>query len=301
MLWLCLTCIISFIIIGVLLVRICLLKKAAREIGQELAYSLSHETNNLIAVSTRDKSMRRLAGQINEELRLLRAERRRFQQGDLEMKEAVTNISHDLRTPLTAVCGYLALFEEEEMSQAARRYLEIIKERTGSMRELTEELFGYTTVTAGFSGQEPEELSLGGILEESISAYYPVLAGCGIVPCISIPEEKVVRRCNKKALSRVLENILSNAVKYSDGDLRITLTRTGDIFFENHAQGLDEVQVSRLFNRFYTVETARPSTGLGLSIARSLMEQMNGVIDAVYRDSVLSIRIGLPEEGRNKS
>lgn len=292
MLWT--VCIISFVIIMALLARILLMRKAAREIGQDLAYSLAHETNNLITVSTRDKSMCRLAEQINHELRLLRSQRRRFQQGDLEMREAITNISHDLRTPLTAICGYLALLEEEEKTQAAERYLEIIKERTESMRALTEELFGYTVVNGPPPGEESQEICLGSLLEESISAFYAVLTGCGITPCISIPEESVMGRCNKKALSRVFENILSNAVKYSDGDLRITLTRTGDIFFENHASGLDEVQVSRLFNRFYTVETARPSTGLGLSIARSLMEQMHGGIDAFYRDSVLSIHVSLP-------
>ena len=121
-------------------------------------------------------------------------------------------------------------------------------------------------------------LPLNGILESSISAYYSVLKQNHIVPEISIPDQQITGRVNENALSRVLGNILSNAVKYSDGDLKIVLSEDGDIRISNHASGLSEVQAERLFDRFYTVNTARKSTGLGLSIAKALMEKMGGTI-----------------------
>ena len=97
-----------------LTVKIYLMKKSAKEICRQLGFVLAEETNTLICISSSDPSMKRLAAEINQELRLLRKERRRYLHGDRELKEAVTNISHDLRTPLTAICGYLDMLEEEE-------------------------------------------------------------------------------------------------------------------------------------------------------------------------------------------
>ena len=91
-------------------------------------------------------------------------------------------------------------------------------------------------------------------------------------------------------------NLLSNALKYSDGDLWVEMTENGEITFSNTAPGLDEVQTERLFDRFYTLESARKSTGLGLSIARVLMERMCGTIAAQYWKGRLYLRIALPEE-----
>ena len=133
------------------------------------------------------------------------------------------------------------------------------------------------------------------MLEESISAYYAVLKGCCRTPSIEMPEKKIVRSLNKAALSRIFANIISNAVKYSDGDLRVTLSETGSILFANHASGLDEVQVGRLFDRCYTVENAKKSTGLGLSIAKSLTEQMGGIITAGYENGMIQVQVSFPE------
>ena len=114
------------------------------------------------------------------------------------------------------------------------------------------------------------------------------------MPVITIPEQKIQCSLNKNAVSRIFENVISNAIKYSDGDLCITLSEDGEIVFANHASKLDEVQVGRLFDRFYTVETAKKSTGLGLSIAKVLTEQMNGTIAAQYRGGMIYIHIQFP-------
>ncbi len=290
MLWLLSLCVVLIILVFVLLFKIILLRRAVDEIRIGFQERLEQDTNTLIAVSSGDRRVRRLAAEINAQLRLLRKERRRLQNGDLEIREAVMNISHDLRTPLTAVCGYLDLLKREEKSEAAVRYLKAIENRTEALKQLMEELFRYSLTTSA-PGGENEEVDLNRVLEESISAYYASLKGAGIEPEIVMPEKKIWRRLDKRALSRIFENIIGNAIKYSDGDLNIILSENGEIVFSNSASGLDEIQTGMLFDRFYTVETARKSTGLGLSIAKALTEQMGGEITAKYHEGQIIIRL----------
>ncbi len=280
--------------IAALLGKIWMLQKSAREIENAFADRLITETNTLIDISSRDRYMRSLASAINIQLRKLRRERHRFRQGNIELKNAVTNISHDLRTPLTAICGYLDLLEQEEKSETMERYLEVIRNRTELLTQLTEELFRYSVIISGERDTVKEPVVINGVLEESIAAFYTAFKERGIVPNIHMPEKKIIRTLDRSSLMRVFSNLFNNAMKYSDGDLDITLSDVGEIIFSNTASGLDEVQVGKLFDRFYTVEAASKSTGLGLAIARALIEQMNGMISAKYENGRLSIRIFFP-------
>lgn len=287
---------ILLIIIVLLIIKICLMKKSAREISESFLDRLTEDTNTLIDICSRDRHMRKLAQEINIQLNKLKEERHRFQQGDRELKDAVTNISHDLRTPLTAVCGYLDLLEREEKSEDAGRYLAVIRSRTEILRQLTEEFFRYSVFTSAADKALGEPVILNRLLEDSISAFYAALKQRDITPRITLPEEKIRRTLSRSACSRLFGNLISNALKYSDGDLEITLKDTGEIIFSNHASRLDRIQVERLFDRFYTVETASSrSNGLGLSIARALTEQMGGAISAGYEDGILRICILFPE------
>ena len=294
--WLCCLTGILITIVILLTLKIHLLKKSADEISDAFSDRLTSDSNVLIDLSSRDRHMRNLAYTINKELKKLINDRHRYQQGDAELKNAVTNISHDLRTPLTAVCGYLDMLDKEEQGENSKRYLKIIRGRTEIMKQLTEELFRYSVFTSVSDGTPSEPVILNSALEESLSAMYTSLKAGHITPSVTMPDVKVKRMLNRNALSRIFGNIISNAVKYSDGDLEITLEENGRITFSNHAEKLDEIQVGRLFDRFYTVETASSgSTGLGLSIARALREQMGGSIDAEYEDGMILIHVHFPK------
>lgn len=218
-----------------LLLYLLSLRRSIREVAEELEEKLGTDTNTLISISTGDRTVRALAARINRQLYALRRERVRLQTGNDELTAAVTNISHDLRTPLTAVCGYLDL------------------------------------------------------LEQSLAGFYGALSARGITPEIRMPEQAVARQLDAAALRRVFDNILSNAVKYADGDLAVSLLPDGTATFSNSAPSLSRVQAERLFDRFYTVETARDATGLGLSIVRLLVEKMGGGITANYENGRLHI------------
>ena len=246
------------------------------------------DTNVLLTTSSSDRRVRHFAAALNAHMRAIRAERQKYQSGNAELQDAVTNISHDLRTPLTAILGRLELLEREELGGEARRHLAIIGERTETMRALTEELFRFSMIGAG-GELTLEPISLNAAVEEALAASFSTLTERGIAPEVSLPEAPVTRNLNRAALGRILNNILSNAAKYSTGDLMIALDESGELRFSNAAPELDEVQVGKLFDRFYTVESARQSTGLGLSIARMLTEQMGGRIGATCAEGRLTI------------
>lgn len=284
---------ILIFVILILMVKIVFMRKAAREIREEFARRLITDTNTLISISSRDQAMCSLAAAINTELEKLVRERRRYQQGDQELKEAVTNISHDLRTPLTAVCGYLDLLEREEKSETVTRYLDMIEDRTEALERLTEELFHYSVIVST-QEMEKKKIDMRKVMEETLLSFYGAMQQVGIVPEIHLPDYPVWRNLDTACVSRIFGNIINNAIKYSDGDFEVILKEDGTSIFINTAASLTPVTVGRLFDRFYTVETGRKSTGLGLSIARTLTERMGGRIEAEYREERLYITVSFP-------
>lgn len=284
-------------LLGVLLLilagKVYTLRKSARQLREGMAQQLERETNTLLSVSSGDREMRALADALNGQLAQLRAERQRYQHGDLELKEAITNISHDLRTPLTAIVGYLALLEGEEKSETVERYLSQISNRTQVLHQLSEELFAYALLTAP-QPLHPQRVDLRGLVEEALLSYCGAMEQRGMEPTIQLPEGRVERNLDPTAAGRVLSNIISNALKYSAGDFAVTMTPDGVITFANSAPDLNPVLVQRLFDRFFTVETARHSTGLGLSIAKLLTQQMEGTLEAKYQEGQLVITLSFP-------
>lgn len=286
--------ILAVVILGLvvlaLIIKIMVMKKSVRKIRTDFVAHINGESNTLLSVFSRDKDICNLATEMNETLKEQRKMYLLYHEGNQEMKTAITNMSHDIRTPLTAISGYLELLKDEEKSESVDRYLSIIEERTAHMKKLTEEMFEYSIITS----KEDEELvledvDLNRMLEDCVMNYYAALTEKKIALSVNITENKVVRKLDKMQVERVFSNLISNALKYSDGDLEISMDDEGKIVFANTAAKLSSVMVERLFGRFYTVEAARNSTGLGLSIAKNLVEKMNGKIEAEYHNPKLYI------------
>jgi signal transduction histidine kinase len=210
--------------------------------------------------------------------------------GDRELKEAVTNIAHDLRTPLTAIYGYIDLMSKTDDPAEMKKYVAAIENRVAAITHLTEELYEFTVISSSGT-REAVPTDIRRLLEDTLIASYPLFEQNGITPDVKTPDRAVYRSVDPDALSRVFTNIISNAAKYSENGFSVTMTEDCEITFSNRASGLTDIDVSKLFDRFFTVDPSRRSTGLGLSIAKALVEQMGGVIFADYSGEILSITV----------
>ena len=290
--------VIAFFTLAVLILKITILKGSIRQIRREFKERDELNSSAKIGISFRDADLCGLTDDLNKTLEKMRKKYNLYVQGDSEVKQTIGNASHDLRTPLTAIIGYLELAKGKmQAGEDITSYLDIIENRARYMKELTDELFEFSGIIGDNDREElqTEEIEINRVLEDSIIDYYSVLSENGIEPVVEITEEPVVRSLNRHALERIFANLLSNAVKYSQGDLKITLTGSGEITFENYAPKITEIQVQQLFDRFYTVRTGRNSTGLGLAIARNLVTRLDGTIDAKHIEKKLVIRISFPK------
>lgn len=288
---LCILLIIMFIICVSLLLKIYFMKKSIREIQKSLKDILKQNTNNLLTISSSDKDMKNLANDLNFELKKLRKQRLQFETGNQELKSSITNISHDMRTPLTAISGYIDLIKENNTNEKKETYLKIIENKANDLIFLTDQLFDFSKTMDISDKMVKEKCMINEILEETLANYYIIFKNKKIIPKIEITRNRIYKVINKNTIVRVFENILSNVTKYSNGDFKVILDDDGKITFSNKATSLDATTVEKIFNRYYTVENAKKSTGIGLSIAKQLVELNDGTINAKYIKEHLIIEI----------
>lgn len=283
------------ITLGVIIYKLAVLKKDIKDLTRFVEESVSLGICEKIEIKTSDKSLARVIDSLNGELARIREIKSECVAEDLGLKEAVMNIAHDLRTPLTAIYGYLDLLSKTEDANERERYVAAIENRVKAITHLTEELFEYTVISAS-TERSAVTVDVRRILEDALIASYPIFEQKGISPDIKMPEEAVLCEVDPVSLSRVFGNIISNAAKYGENDFSVVMTEKGRVVFSNQALGLTEKDVSRLFDRFFTADPSRRSTGLGLSIAKTLIEQMGGTAKAEYSDGTLSISLQLVQK-----
>ncbi len=270
-------------------IKLYFLKKSIKEIHISLSRILKTDTNQLLTISSADKEMKLFVNDLNKELQNLRKEKLEYQNGNQELKKIVTNISHDIRTPLTAIQGYIDLLKKNTEKQ--EEYIQIIEKKTEELTLLTDQLFDFsTTMDVGIKIKK-EKCCINEILEEVLANMYPIFKEKQMNPKLEICKQKIYRNLDKNSINRIFENILSNVCKYGEGDFKVTLDSKGVITSSNKATSLDEITVQKIFDRYFTVENAKKSTGLGLSISKQLVELNGGTISAKYVKENLIIKI----------
>ena len=282
---------ILVLICVILVVKLYLIKHSIKEIKNDFTDVLESDTNNIITISSSDKDIKALTINLNNNLIELRNQKLKYENGNQELKKIITNISHDLRTPLTAINGYIDLLKEEDISKTQEKYLKIVQRKSNELKELTEQLFEFSKTMDVDINIKKENCCINEILEETLISYYNIFKEKNIIPTVLICNEKIYKAINKNSLIRIFENILSNVLKYSSGDFKVELKNNGEIIFSNKATSLDATTVQKIFDRYFTVENAKRSTGLGLAIAKQLVELNSGSIEANFIKDMLTIKI----------
>ena len=297
-----------YIMIGVLsvliLILICILisyKRQVKDICRQLRFLQECDSNMLITTEMKKGHIEELAELLNTLLKERKKERADYQKKERMIADIYTNLSHDIRTPLTSLDGYFQLLEETQEENDRKRYIQIIQERIESLKEMLEELFTYTKLQNGTYELKLEPQNVGQILKETVFSYYDDWAEQGISPQFEITEEPVWIRGNKQALRRTIQNIIKNGLDHGNKEIRIQLSRNEkqmELVFQNKIEPGEQIDISRVFERFYKADKARSksSTGLGLSTAKGFVEKMHGEIAAEIKEDWFCIKISFPCE-----
>lgn len=286
------------LIIAFLAFRLLLIKKDLRQIKEELARTREEDYNRNLRVSLSDGDVERLASEINRNLDhqkdlKLEAERSRKQ-----LQQSISDIAHDLRTPLTVVKGNLQMLEKEELSEPGRESLRISARKAETLKQMVDEFFELSVLESDSKPVELVKLDLMEFLPEFIVENETLIRQHGLTPEITLPEQSVFVMANKEMLSRVFSNLMGNIFKYAKDAFELRLLEEAEgarIRVGNQVEDPAAIDVDHIFDRTYRADKARTdgSAGLGLYIARLLTMKQKGSITASMEDGKLFFDVRL--------
>ena len=324
--------ILAVIVLGILLtavlLRIFFLKREVRRLNLALLAIINADTNALLTTHVSDRDITAFAKSVNTVLEHARKSFLEKNRVETDLKRAITNISHDLRTPLTSAKGYLQMIKDGGPDEAtASQYHAIIADRLEALAELMDNLFEFSQAVEG--NVTLGRVNVGNVLRDGLSANFLELERKGFTVECFIPDAPVYCLCDENALARIMQNLIKNAAIHGKEYLRVELTAGGDaVTFEsnlkqaeaansvaplrphreaglnqdrytieiaNKADGLNQIDTRQIFERFYTVDASRTNkrTGLGLAIAKELTEKMDGDISAAIDGDMFIVRVCL--------
>ena len=274
-------------------------QRQVKDICRQLAFLMKHDSNILIHREFGLGGIGMLSDRLNDLLELRRKEKQYYQEKETLIADTYTNLSHDIRTPLTSLDGYFQLMEACENVEEQRRYLNIIHERIHSLNEMLEELFMFTKLKNESYRLELTSCCINRILKETVFSYYDDWVRREIQPDIQITEEQLYIDGNKQGLSRIIQNVIKNGLDHGEKKIRIVLKREQNravLRISNQVIASEKIDIEHVFDRFYKADAARSktSTGLGLSIAREFVRRMNGEIGAKIEENEFIVEMSFP-------
>lgn len=280
--------ILSIVIVLLLFTRLFFVKKEIKSMTNQLK-----QKNRKIKLSFFDKDIEKLAKEINEQIDLTSTANAEKKRTENELKQAVSNISHDIRTPMTSILGYVQFLELEEITSTERaNFTAIVKNGALRLKVLLEDFFELSIVESTEYPLKIERVTLNNLVLEVLVGFYEEFHQKGLEPIIELPEQDIKINADVSAVKRVIENLLINTIRHSEGNVVLRLEQLANfvqLTISNPAPQLLEIDIAHLFDRFYKADQPRigKGTGLGLSIAKSLMMKMNGSLTGELKNCKL--------------
>jgi signal transduction histidine kinase len=288
--------VILSVLLGLLILYVVFIHLQLSGINRQLKKRLAERTRQPISLGLLDKSLNELALNIN---RCLKAEENLRLAGyreEKKFKEMIADISHDLRTPLTAIKGYLQLMEKGTLSPEQGQKLRIARKHADELGNLIEHFFEYAYLLNADAKPNLERLNLTNVTAECLTELIAVLEQSKL--SVSFDDLRPVYvMADREMIFRIYQNLVRNCIQHAGGDIEVKLEAGQHVVicFRNAVKETEAIDAERLFDRFYTGDKARSrTTGLGLAIVKLLAEQMGGAVWATLKGGVLEIRVELP-------
>ncbi|MGN0474034.1 MAG: sensor histidine kinase [Acutalibacteraceae bacterium] len=286
------------VILAIMIFWVIILKMHMRSISKQLEKRIDEGARNSISIAMFDKDAIRLAENINNCLVAEENAKQALASEERQFRRMIADISHDLRTPLTSIKGYLQLLSSSQLNDTQRGRLAIIEKHVMELGGLIEHFFEYSYLLSVENQLNLERFSLTAETEECLAAAVPQFeAHCMSVEIGELPSAFII--ADREKTVRIIQNLIRNCLQHSAGNLSVSITDDGEfaeLSMKNPVSNTQEIQPDKLFDRFYTAEKSRgKSTGLGLSIVKLLAEQMNGSTSARLEGNNLMISVRLPK------
>lgn len=287
--------VVLVILIAFILCYVFLEKAEIKRLKKELDFIMSNDTNRILHTEFNSKELKEFVSAVNMYLSEIQKRKTEIEHKNNNLMVMMRNISHDLRTPLTSAAGYTDLILNSDLTEDEKiSEMKIVEARLKRLTELVDSFFEFSKILTTNKEIELETVNLIGILEECIGNFYEDYKKENREVDFIASNNKISISTNRTMLSRIFENLISNALKYGSGNLTIeVISENADairISFTNRIIDKD-LDTGRIFDDFYTTDISRTkgSTGLGLAIAKEFTEQLNGNIEAHIEDDKLVI------------
>jgi signal transduction histidine kinase len=292
--------IISLLLAGIMSAFLLYYQFQIRHLARKAKMISETETNQEMTTDSTDKRLNELCLAINRIIEKEKNARKKEYLLNQLFRESITNISHDIRTPITSARGYVQLLGKDELPSEKRSlYLPIVEGRILTVNNLLSQLFEYSRIESGDYLIATERVNLCSSARNTVSLFYKDFNEQGIQPEIEIPDQPYYIAGDSEALTRVFQNVINNALVHGEKQFSMSVRKSGQtcsVVISNRTDAMQQEDVEHIFDRLFTAEHSRTqkTTGLGLSIAQKLTGMMNGQIRASYAKGVFQITIEFP-------